>query len=65
MSKHTRTGRTALRPVDPDELVEVDPFAAPAMRYRNPGPLLRPVTERTRSDQAIGRAPTKAPEKPS
>lgn len=65
MSKHTSTDRTSLRLVGPDELVEANPFAAPAMRYRNPGSLLRPVTEPTRQDQVIGRAPTKAHEKPS
>lgn len=65
MFKHPPTGRTPLRLVDPDERAEVDPFAAPAMRYRDPGPLLRPVTEPTRPDQVIGRAPTNAPEKPS
>lgn len=65
MFKHTRTGCTTVRLVDPDERVEVVPFAAPAMRYRNPGPLLRAVVEPTRPDQAIGRAPAKAHEKPS
>ena len=54
MSEHPRTSR--LRLVDPDELIDVDPFAAPVLRHRAPGPALRPVP-RTPPQSGQARAP--------
>jgi hypothetical protein len=78
MSEHTRTGRTSLRLVKPDEQLAPDPFAAPALRYRAPGTAPRPVPrpllpstgqarapDQRASDDGTGPVPAPEREKPS
>lgn len=77
MSEHTRTGRTSLRLVKPDEHLAPDPFAAPVLRYRASGTAPRPVPrplpstgqarapDQRASDDGTGPVPAPARDEPS
>lgn len=58
MPEHYRTGRASLRLADPDERVSVDPFAAPAFRFRRPGRLLRAVAGTEREPNPVREKPS-------